>query len=93
VGPSPAPPWSTPTRLTRALRSEAGRRGLQLPDRLTIPDPSWGPGYARVARDNPSLADRDVAQALRTAATLLEPALTMTAAGTWDPVRRTWSER
>jgi hypothetical protein len=30
--------------LTRALRSEADRRGLQLPDRLAIPDPTWGPG-------------------------------------------------
>lgn len=37
--------------LIRALRSEAGRRGLQLPDRLTIPDPTWDPGYARVAGD------------------------------------------
>ncbi len=36
--------------LTRALRSEADRRGLQLPDRLTIPDPTWGPGYARVCQ-------------------------------------------
>ncbi|MGH3693775.1 MAG: nucleotidyl transferase AbiEii/AbiGii toxin family protein [Pseudonocardiaceae bacterium] len=26
--------------LTRALRSEADRRGLQLPDKLTIPDPT-----------------------------------------------------
>jgi hypothetical protein len=79
--------------LTCALRSEADRRGLQLPDRLTVPDPTWGPGYARVARDNPSLADRDVTQALLTAAALIEPALTMTATGTWDPVHRTWSER
>lgn len=78
--------------LTRALRSEADRRGLQLPDRLTIPDPTWGPGYARVARDNPRLADRDVNQALRTAAALLDPALTMTAAGTWDPALHSWSQ-
>jgi hypothetical protein len=79
--------------LTRALSSEADRRGLQLPDKLTIPDPTWDPGYARVARDNPRLADRDIDQALRTAAALLDPALTMAAAGTWDPVRRSWSER
>jgi hypothetical protein len=79
--------------LTRALRSEANRRGLQLPDRLTIPDPTWGPGYARVARDNPRLADRDITQAFQTTAALLDPALAMTAAGTWDPVRRSWSER
>jgi nucleotidyltransferase AbiEii toxin of type IV toxin-antitoxin system len=44
-------------------------------------------------RDNPRLADRDVTQALRTAAALLDPALAMTAAGTWDSVRRFWSER
>lgn len=54
--------------LTRALSSEADRRGLQLPDKLAIPDPTWGPGYARVARDNPRLADRDIDHALRTAA-------------------------
>lgn len=78
--------------LIRALHSEANRRGLQLPNRLTIPDPNWGPGYARVARDNPRLVDRDVAQALRTAAARLDPALTLSAAGTWDPVRRSWSE-
>jgi hypothetical protein len=79
--------------LIRALHSEADRRGLQLPDRLTIPDPTWGPGYARVARDNPRLADRNVTQALRTAAALLDPVLTRSAAGTWDPVHRSWSER
>lgn len=79
--------------LIRALRSEANRRNLQLPDRLTIPDPTWGPGYARVARDNPRLVDRDMAQALRTAAALLNPALAMTAAGTWDPVRNSWFDQ
>lgn len=78
--------------LTRALRSEANRRGLHLPDRLTIPDLTWSPGYARVARDNPRLADRDIGQALRTAAALVDPALTMTATGTWDPAHRSWSE-
>lgn len=77
--------------LTRALRSEATRRGLELPHKLTVPDPSWGPGYAQVARDNPRLADRDLAQALKTAAALIDPALTMTAAGTWDPVGHAWS--
>ncbi len=78
--------------LIRALRSEADRRGLQLPDRLSIPDPTWGPGYARVARDNPRLADRDATQALRTAAALLDPVLTMTAVGTWDPARHSWTQ-
>lgn len=79
--------------LIRALRSEATRRSLELPHKLTVPDPSWGPGYAQVARDNPRLADRDLAQALRTAAALVDPALTMTATGTWDPVDHAWSQQ
>ncbi|MQA13098.1 MAG: hypothetical protein GEV09_02720 [Pseudonocardiaceae bacterium] len=79
--------------LTHALRSEADRRGVQLPDKLAVPDPSWGPGYAQVTRDNPRLADRDLNQALATAAALLDPVLEATAAGTWDPDRRIWSPR
>jgi hypothetical protein len=35
---------------TAALRSEAGRRGLRLPERLTVPDRGlWEPGYAAEA--------------------------------------------
>jgi hypothetical protein len=76
--------------LTRALRSEATRRGLELPTQLSIPGPSWGPGYAQVARDNPRLVDRDLAQALAVAAALIDPILAASATGTWDPGRQGW---
>jgi hypothetical protein len=79
--------------LARALGSEADRRRITLPARLTVPDASWGPGYARVARDNPRLPDRDVAQALATAAPLIDPVLAGTACGTWDPAARAWVRR
>jgi Nucleotidyl transferase AbiEii toxin, Type IV TA system len=77
--------------LIRALRGEASRRALTLPDKLTAPDAAWGPGYARVARENPRLADRDLPQALATAAAFIDPILDGTAAGTWDPTARVWS--
>lgn len=77
--------------LTQAVGSEARHRGLQLPDRLTVPDPSWRPGYAQVARDNPRLPDRDLPQALSTAGRFLDPVLDGTAAGAWDRERLAWS--
>lgn len=76
--------------LTRALGSEATRRGLELPTKLSIPDPSWRPGYAQVARDNPRLVDRNLAQALAVTAALIDPILAARATGTWDPARQAW---
>lgn len=52
--------------LTRALASEAARRGIELPTTFATPDAAgWATGYARVARDVPGLAERDL-EAART---------------------------
>jgi hypothetical protein len=52
--------------LAVALRSEAVRRSLALPDRLTKPLGSgWPAGYARVARETPQLAERDLVSCFR----------------------------
>jgi Domain of unknown function (DUF1814). len=77
-----------------ALASEANRRGLSLP--ATLPTPTigaWRSGYARVARDVPSLAERDLEVALSTVRAFLDPVFEGTAAGVWDPATMRWSDR
>jgi hypothetical protein len=77
-----------------ALASEANRRGLSLP--ATLPTPTigaWRSGYARVARDVPSLAERDLEAALSTVRAFLDPVFEGTAAGVWDPAAMGWSGR
>ena len=55
------------TALGVALTSEANRRGLTLPNRLTAPTGAeWSSGYARVTRDAPRLKERDLASAVET---------------------------
>jgi hypothetical protein len=77
--------------LTAAIRSEVRHRGLPLPDRITLPMfGDWRAGYARVARDVPGLAERDVDSALAVASRLLDPVLAGAAKGRWDPVRLRW---
>jgi hypothetical protein len=76
--------------LAVALRSEAVRRSLALPDRLTKPLGSgWPAGYARVARETPQLAERDLEAALVTAGRLIDPVL-MGGIGRWDPGVLAW---
>jgi hypothetical protein len=78
--------------LGRALRSEAQRRGLTLPERLPDPPgPDWRAGYARAARDAPSLPDRDLDAAMRTVRSLLDPMLGGKQAGRWHPKTLSWS--
>lgn len=76
--------------LIRALRSETRRRNLTLPNKLTAPDATWGPGYAQVAKSNPRLPDRDLGQALATAAAMIDPILDGSATGGWNPASRAW---
>jgi hypothetical protein len=77
--------------LATALHSEALRRGLALPDRLTKPRGSgWPAGYARVARETPQLAERDLDAALVTAGRLIDPVLMGDIAGRWDPGALAW---
>jgi hypothetical protein len=74
-----------------ALTSEVNRRGLSLPATLPIPATgSWRSGYARVARDVPDLAERDLDAALSTVRAFADPVLQGTASGAWDPRRMEW---
>ncbi len=79
------------TALTAALRSEAHRRDLTLPDHLPDPaGPDWRAGYARTVRDAPNLADRNLASALQTVRAMLDPVLAAKQPGAWDPASLTW---
>ncbi len=76
-----------------ALSSEAERRGLVLPDRLTAPTGrDWPSGYARVARDAPRLRERDLQSALATVGLFINPLLAGTARGRWDPQTLRWCD-
>ncbi len=81
------------TELDVALTSEANRRDLTLPDRLTAPTGvDWPSGYARVARDAPRLKERDLASAVETVARFVDPALAGTARGQWDLTTLRWQD-
>jgi hypothetical protein len=75
-----------------ALTSESSRRGIELPTAFSAPDaPGWRTGYARVARDVPGLAERDLEAALATVKRFLDPVLGGTAPGRWRPDRQHWT--
>lgn len=80
--------------LRRALRSEARRRGITLPDRLEVPSSSgWVAGYARVARGAPGLEERNLKSAVASARRFVDPPLAGTATGSWDPAAMAWIPR
>ncbi len=77
--------------LDAAIRSEVGRRGLALPAQLVVSGAAgWRAGYARVARDVPGLAERDLAAATATASSFLDPVLAGRARGRWSRSRLAW---
>jgi len=79
------------SELRRAIDSRAKRRQLTLPDFLEVPSSSgWVAGYARVARDAPGLKERDLESAVATARGFIDPVLTGTANGHWDPAAMVW---
>jgi hypothetical protein len=79
------------TTLADAIRSQAARRGLRLPRAMALPAfGDWRAGYARVARDVPGLAERDVDSALAVASRFLDPVLAGDAKGRWDPMLLHW---
>ncbi len=79
-------------QLTAALNSERRRRGLELPAEFSIPDPAlWADGYATSAQAVPGLEERDLAAALPIAKSLLDPVLTGTADGRWNPDTTAWA--
>lgn len=79
------------TELTTGLSSEAERRGLALPSRIATPTGrDWPRGYAGVARDVPHMQERDLSSALETVSLFIDPVLTGTARGSWDPATLRW---
>jgi hypothetical protein len=77
--------------LGAAVRSEAARRNLVLPERMAIPvGPGWPAGYSRLARSVPGLGERDIAAALATVGLFVDPILGGTAKGRWDADRLRW---
>jgi hypothetical protein len=79
------------TGLARALASESRRRGMVLPNRLSVPaSVGWRAGYARSAREAPALVERELSAALATVAMLIDPILDGMATGVWDPDSRSW---
>jgi len=74
-----------------ALRSEADRRGIGLPDTFSIPDRElWEKGYAAEAQR--SLLDTALTldAALAVVTPFLDPLFDGTATGTWDPKAGRW---
>lgn len=74
-----------------ALRSEANRRGIDLPAAFSVPDRElWEKGYA--AEAGRSLLDTALTldDALAVVTPFLDPLLDGTAAGTWDPKTGRW---
>lgn len=77
--------------LSNALRSEAQRRDLTLPDDLPDPPgPDWPAGYARTVQDAPNLPDRNLDSALHTVRAMLNPVLATEQPASWDPTTLTW---
>ena len=78
--------------LRTALASESSRRGIEPPTALTAPDAAGGrTGYARVAKDVPGLAERDLDAAMITVKRFLDPVLGGRAIGSWRPDRQEWT--
>jgi Nucleotidyl transferase AbiEii toxin, Type IV TA system len=75
-----------------ALRSEAQRRGLQLPTRFAVPDRAlWETGYAAEAGRSLLPTARTLDEALATVRPFLDPLLDGTARGAWDPRNARWT--
>jgi hypothetical protein len=78
--------------LEAALNSEVTRRGMILPESITVPANSdWSRGYARVARDAPRLQERDLGAAIATLRLFIDPVLDASAHGRWNRDRLIWT--
>ena len=86
-----AAPMDAEPQMT-ALRSEAQRRGLQLPGRFAVPDRGlWQPGYAAEARRSLLAMARTLDEAIATVTPFLDPLVDGTARGSWDPGNARWT--
>jgi len=75
-----------------ALKSEATRRGITLPNRFDVPDRAlWEPGYAAEARRSLLPVAHTLDEALAVIRPFLDPLLDGSAAGRWDPRAGRWT--
>lgn len=75
----------------KALRSEAKRRGIVLPDRFDVPDRAlWEGGYAAEARRSLLTMAHTLADALEVVRPFVDPLLDNSAIGEWSPEARRW---
>ena len=75
----------------RALRSEAERRGIALPQTFDVPDRAlWGSGYGNEARRSLLANAHSLDEALAVVRPFIDPLLNGTAKGKWDPRRGAW---
>jgi hypothetical protein len=74
-----------------ALRSEAKRRGIELPSRFEAPDRAlWEPGYAAEARRSLLVVAHTLNEALAIVAPFANSLLDGTATGIWRPNMSRW---
>ena len=74
-----------------ALASEAERRGIDLPERFSVPDgEAWEKGYANAAKRWKLAQEQTLDQALAVVGPFADPLLDGTATGCWDPQTRRW---
>ena len=86
-----AAPVEADPQLT-ALRSEAQRRGLQLPGCFAVPDRGlWQSGYAAEAGRSLLPMARTLDEAIAMVTPFLDPLLAGTARGRWDPQNARWT--
>ncbi|MFY1675139.1 nucleotidyl transferase AbiEii/AbiGii toxin family protein [Plantactinospora sp. WMMB334] len=77
--------------LRHAVVGGCAHRGLPLPERFAVPDVAvWRAGYPAKAREATGVVP-DFAEAVELVAALLDPVLTGTAVGVWDPTSVSWS--
>ncbi len=77
----------------RALVSEAERRGVMLPFEFDVADRDlWDPGYAAEARRAITPTASTVDDALAIVRPCLDPLLTGSAEGTWNPITGRWEK-
>lgn len=75
----------------KALRSEAKRRGIVLPDRFDVPDRAlWERGYAAEARRSLLTTEHTLDEALAVARPFVDALLDETAIGHWNPKTQLW---
>jgi hypothetical protein len=77
----------------RALRSEAERRAIVLPETFNVPDRAlWESGYAAEAKRSLLTNAHALDEALAVVRPFVDPVLGGTARGTWDHERGAWVE-